>query len=96
MHWASVFRANPSQRVTVHGVLAGAYMGRGRRGGGKQIERVMHTHAVLVDEEGNWLEEKTVCRRVGAESVCDVIEAAGTLPTCPTCLERVQRRGYRY
>lgn len=61
----------------VRGVLAGAYRG-------KDVEdRVLLRHALLPDEE------KTLCRRVLEERLCDVDEPEE--PTCAVCLERLER-----
>lgn len=64
---------------TVHGVLAGAYKG-------KDIsERALLNHASQDDSA------TAVCKTVRQYSLCDMVEDDAV--TCPTCLERIARRG---
>jgi hypothetical protein len=63
--------------LTVHGVLAGAY--RGKRA---NLEALL-THA---SADGG---VTAVCRRVAADSLCDVVETGP--PTCKRCLSRYNR-----
>lgn len=72
--------------VRVLGVLAGAYRGR------IDADRHMVTHAV---RESEMADGKTLCRRLGVDRLSDQYggEEAGTLPTCPPCLERAVKLG---
>lgn len=70
-------------KATVHGVLAGAYRGNGRRGMGAREDRALLTHASL---DGG---RTSLCKRVQEDSLCDVEEEGA--PTCPVCAKRVAK-----
>lgn len=66
-------------RYTVHGVLAGAYAGRGRKGSIGEGPLLTHASA-----DGG---DTAVCGRVSEGSLCDVEEEGA--PTCPVCARRL-------
>ncbi len=59
--------------LTVHGVLAAVYKGR------DISQRTLLTHA---SDDGG---ETSLCRRVGARSLCDSNAVAPGPPTCARC-----------
>ncbi len=59
--------------LAIHAVLAGAYSGRLQG-------RTLLTHALLKGAT------TTLCRRIPAEHLCDLIEPSP--PTCPVCATR--------
>ena len=63
---------------TVHGVLAGAYLNRG-----KSNPRTFLTHASIDDSQ------TALCRKVKEWALCD--QAEDGPPTCPTCLTRIAK-----
>lgn len=73
--------ARPSGPIRVRSVLAGRYRGKG------VAERELLTHAVRDDAV------RTLCSRIRKEDLVDMYgaEPAGTLPTCPICLEKLRR-----
>ncbi len=66
-------------KYTVHGVLAGAYAGRGRKGEIGSGPLLTHASA-----DGG---DTAVCGRVSEGSLCDVEEEGA--PTCPVCARRL-------
>lgn len=70
------------------GVLAGAYRG-------SDVEdRETLTHAVWLDDQGNMIGSKSVCRRIDDGHLVDAYGMRGDEEvTCPVCRERIERSG---
>jgi len=64
------------------GVLAGAYL--------DDNFKVTLTHAMWVDDRGEWLSDKTVCNKVPADSLANYDGGAGA-PSCKVCATRVRK-----
>ena len=74
-------------------VLAGAYRGRGRKGRCSNLDgRELRSHWYDVTD-GVWAAKRTLCGKLGADSLCDVAEAKPA--TCPECVRRFSLRHAR-
>lgn len=62
-------------------VLAGAYIGKADN---------LLTHAVWVNDRGDWLGDRTVCNKIDLERMADI---GRERLTCKTCASRVRKSG---
>ena len=70
-------------KITVHGVLAGAYRGNGGRGMGPRDGAPTLSHA---SADGG---RTALCGRVREDSLCDLEEEGA--PTCSVCAKKLAK-----